>query len=201
MFSGGWFVKGERLEEGSLDMGILYLIGDDWAGGGAGVGGDDDAAVKDAAYDGGAGAGGFGKGEALGVEGGIAVVVGKVEAGHEEEWVQRVLLGSEGESEGEVRRSDTDELIRRVDARTEVKLLWMLELELLSSWKIWCRSHVIRYLLLVQAFLIRACGLALACSRREFELQLFLYKCSTSVLASASNCCFSLSSCVWPLVR
>ena len=79
----------------------IYFVCDYGAGGCARVGGDDDAAVEDAADDGGAGAGGFGEGDAAGVEGGIAIVVGEVEARHGggggEEWsrgkvVMKILL-------------------------------------------------------------------------------------------------------------
>lgn len=44
--------------------------------------GNDHAAIEEAANDGGTGGGGFGQGNALGVEGEIPVVVAKVEAGH-----------------------------------------------------------------------------------------------------------------------
>ena len=46
------------------------------------VGGDNDSAIEDTADDCGARAGGFGEGNTFGVEGGVAVVVGEVEAGH-----------------------------------------------------------------------------------------------------------------------
>ena len=59
-----------------------YLVSYYGSGGGSCVGCYYDAADEDAADDCGAGACGFGEGDAAGVEGGVAVVVGEVEAGH-----------------------------------------------------------------------------------------------------------------------
>lgn len=59
-----------------------HLVCHDGPAGCASVCGNDDAAVEEGADNGGAGACGFGEGHTLGVEGGIAVVVGEVEAGH-----------------------------------------------------------------------------------------------------------------------
>ena len=54
---------------------LAYLVCYYGPGSRASVGGDDDTAVEYAADDGGAGAGCFGERDALGMEGGVAVVV------------------------------------------------------------------------------------------------------------------------------
>ena len=71
---------------------LTVLVGHDGAGGGAGVGGDDDAGGVDAADDGGAGAGGAGQGDAAGVKGEVAGVVAEVEARHGGRWVKAKAL-------------------------------------------------------------------------------------------------------------
>lgn len=59
-----------------------YLIGYYGTAGCSSVGGDDNAAIEDAADDCSSSAGSFGERDAFGVEGGVPVVVGEVEAGH-----------------------------------------------------------------------------------------------------------------------
>lgn len=59
-----------------------YLVSDYGPAGCSGICCNDNAAVEETADNGGSGAGGLGEGHTLGVEGGIAVVVGEVEAGH-----------------------------------------------------------------------------------------------------------------------
>lgn len=61
------------------------------------VGCDDDAAIVDAADDCGAGGGGFGEGNAFGVQGEVSVVVGEVEARHSASIVLCSGLSSMGE--------------------------------------------------------------------------------------------------------
>lgn len=79
---------------GGLQAGT-HLVCHDGAAGCTCVGRNHDAAVEKAADDGGSGAGRLRQRHALSVQGGIAVVVGEVEAGH----------GERGSNSGETQRS------------------------------------------------------------------------------------------------
>ena len=79
---------------------LAVFVGDDRTGGGAGVGGDDDAILVYAAYDGCACRRGFGEGDAAGMQGGVAVVVAEIEAGHCEGCVKARALGLMGGKSG-----------------------------------------------------------------------------------------------------
>ena len=67
---------------------VIYLVGYDRPRGSACVGGNDDAAIVEAADNGGSGGGRFGERNSASVEGEVPVVVAEVEARHRGDGVE-----------------------------------------------------------------------------------------------------------------